>query len=84
MGKSNKDPGLFSCVQLVRYKGEEIPEADTPRQMEALTLQRIYLFHHWRAQQIVMGQFPARTLTTFTAGAQGIVTHSWIGLTDRS
>lgn len=69
MGKSCKDPGLFSCVQLLRYKGEEIPEADTPRQMEALTLQRTYLCHHCTAQQIVMGQFPARTLTPFTAGA---------------
>lgn len=69
MRKSSKDPGLFSCVQLVRYKGEEIPEPDTLRQMEALTLQRTYLCHHWTAQLIVMGQFPARTLTPFTAGA---------------
>lgn len=69
MGKSSKDPGFFSCVQLARYRGEEIPEADTPGQMEALTLQRMYLCYHWTAQQIVTGQFPARTLTPFTAGA---------------
>lgn len=69
MGKSSKDPGLFSCVQLVRYKGEEVPEDDTPTQMEALTLQRTYLCYHWTAQQIVIGQFPAGTLTPFTAGA---------------
>lgn len=67
--KNSKDPGFFSCLQLGRYKGEEIPEADTPRQMEALALERTYLCHHWAAQQIVMGQLPARTLTPFTAGA---------------
>lgn len=67
--KTRKNTGFFSCLQLGRYKGEEIPEADTPRQMETLALQRTYLCHHWAAQQIVMGQLPARTLTPFTAGA---------------
>lgn len=72
--KNSKDPGFFSCLQLGRYKGKEIPEDDTPRQMKALALQYVHCSEHTSATtgqpiRIAMGQLPTRTMTPFTVGA---------------
>lgn len=70
------DPDFFSCLQLGRYKGEEIPEADTPRQNIPLP--------PLGSPTDSYGAAPSKNTDPIHSWNVGTVTHSWIGLTDRS